>query len=98
VREAVLRNPGLPLPSAVRPLVDAIGWPLQKPNLLSQYGQTGPTRYDENSQKQADALQQALKDKGVRRSPSSRRSKLGAAHRRRDVHGLPLHRARRVAV
>ncbi len=65
VREAVLRNPGLPLPSSVRPIVDAIGWPLQKPNLLSQYAQTGPTRYDENSQKQADALQQALKDKGV---------------------------------
>jgi protoheme ferro-lyase len=65
VREAVLRNPGLPLPAGVRPFVDAIGWPLQKPNLLSQYGQTGPTRYDENSQKQADALKQAMKDKGV---------------------------------
>jgi protoheme ferro-lyase len=65
VREAVLRNPGLPLPAAVRPFVDAIGWPLQKPTLLRQYAATGPTRYDENSQKQADALTDALKAKGV---------------------------------
>jgi protoheme ferro-lyase len=65
VREAVLRNPGLPLPSNVRPIVDAIGWPLQKPSLLSQYAATGPTRYDENSQKQARALEQALKDEGI---------------------------------
>jgi len=66
VREAVLRNPGLPLPASVRPFVDAVGWPLQKPNLLSQYGQIGPTRYDENSQKQADAVEKALKDKGIK--------------------------------
>jgi protoheme ferro-lyase len=65
VREAVLRNPGLPLPSSVRPIVDAIGWPLQKPNLLSQYAATGPTRYDDNSQKQAAALSKALKDQGI---------------------------------
>jgi protoheme ferro-lyase len=65
VREAVLRNPGLPLPASVRPVVDAIGWPLQKPNLLSQYGATGPTHYDANSQKQAAALTTALKDQGI---------------------------------
>jgi ferrochelatase len=68
VREAVLRNPGLPLPAGVRPLVDAVGWPLQRSNLFSQYGQTGPTRYDENSQKQADAVEKALKDKGIEAS------------------------------
>jgi ferrochelatase len=65
VREAVLRNPGLPLPSSVRPAVDAIGWPLQKPNLLSQYAATGPTHYDANAQKQAAALTKALKDQGI---------------------------------
>jgi protoheme ferro-lyase len=65
VREAVLRNPGLPLPSSVRPFVDTVGWPLQKGNLLSQYAATGPTRYAENSQKQAQAVTDALRAKGV---------------------------------
>lgn len=65
VREAVLRNPGLPLPSSVRPAVDAIGWPLQRGNLLSQYAATGPTRYRENSEKQAQAVTEALKAQGI---------------------------------
>lgn len=65
VREAVLRNPGLPLPKWVRPAVDAAGWPLQKDNLLSQYAGTGPTRYKENTELQAAAVTEALKRKGV---------------------------------
>jgi len=65
VREAVMRNPGLPLPGHVRPVVDGIGWPLQKGELEKQYAATGPTNYDDNSRKQADALTQALKDKGI---------------------------------
>jgi protoheme ferro-lyase len=65
VREAVLRNPGLPLPKWVRPAVDAAGWPLQKDNLLSQYAATGPTRYKENTELQAAAVTEALKKKGV---------------------------------
>jgi len=65
VREAVLRNPGLPLPKWVRPAVDVAGWPLQKDNLLKQYAATGPTHYKENTELQAAAITEALKKKGV---------------------------------
>lgn len=65
VREAVLRNPGLPLPAWIRPAIDAIGWPLQAGELNRQYDAIGPTHYDENSRKQADALTSALKDLGI---------------------------------
>jgi protoheme ferro-lyase len=65
VRRAVLQNAGIPLPRSVRPLIDALGWPLQRGNLLEQYAATGPTRYDENSREQAEALSAALKAKGV---------------------------------
>jgi protoporphyrin/coproporphyrin ferrochelatase len=65
VREAVLRNPGLPLPAWIRPAVDAIGWPLQKGTLLNQYGAIGPTNYKENSEAQAEAVTDALQAKGL---------------------------------
>jgi protoheme ferro-lyase len=65
VREAVLKNPGLPLPAWIRPAIDAIGWPLQKPNLTMQYGLIGSTNYHENSTAQAKAAEAALKVRGV---------------------------------
>lgn len=65
VREAVLKNPGLPLPKWIRPAIDKLGWPLQKESLYDQYEQTGPTKYHENSLKQAAALDDALKEVGI---------------------------------
>ncbi|MFZ9886881.1 MAG: ferrochelatase [Myxococcota bacterium] len=65
VREAVMKNPGLPLPKWIRPAVDKLGWPLQKDSLFDQYEQIGPTKYDENSRKQADALTKALGELGI---------------------------------
>lgn len=65
VREAVLKNPGLPLPKWVRPAIDKVGWPLQKDLLREQYAATGPTRYHENTLKQAAALDEALKEVGI---------------------------------
>lgn len=65
VREAVLKNPGLPLPKWVRPFVDRVGWPLQKDSLNEQYDETGPTKYNANSIKQAEALDAALEEAGI---------------------------------
>ena len=65
VRRAVLQNVGIPLPRSVRPFIDAVGWPLQRGNLLEQYAATGPTHYEENSREQAAALSAALEAKGL---------------------------------
>jgi protoheme ferro-lyase len=65
VREAVLKNPGLPLPKWIRPFIDAVGWPLQKNELFNQYEAIGPTRYNESSRRQAEALTTALAELGV---------------------------------
>ncbi|NDD28628.1 MAG: hypothetical protein EB084_10230 [Proteobacteria bacterium] len=65
VREAVMRNRGIPLPGWTRPAVDVIGWPLEKQNLLAQYAAIGPTHYRENSEKQADAVTEALRARGI---------------------------------
>lgn len=65
VREAVMKNPGLPLPKWIRPAIDKLGWPLQKDALFDQYKQTGPTKYHENSLKQVAALDEALKEVGI---------------------------------
>jgi ferrochelatase len=65
VREAVMKNPGIPLPKWIRPVIDKLGWPLQRDALNDQYDQIGPTKYNENSLKQAAALDEALEELGI---------------------------------
>ena len=66
VREAVLKNPGIPLPDWVRPVIDTLGWPLEKGMLLEQYAAIGPTNYHENSLKQAEAVRKAMSKHGLK--------------------------------
>lgn len=65
VRQAVLRNRGLPLPLWTRPIVDCIGWPLERQNLRAQYAAIGPTHYRERSEQQAKAVTDALHARGI---------------------------------
>ena len=66
VREAVLKNPGIPLPDWIRPALDTLGWPLERAELFKQYNIIGPTNYHRNSTKQTEAVRKAMHRQGLK--------------------------------
>lgn len=65
VRLAVLKNGALPAPDWARPLIAAIGWWIERPELLMQYDAIGPTEYHSKSLEQVAAVNAALEDAGI---------------------------------
>lgn len=64
-REAVYKNPGIPIGRWARGAIDSLGWPLVEKNLKGQYAQIGATNYHANSLKQAAAVTDALGQRGI---------------------------------
>lgn len=66
VKSAFLKNDGIPLPDAVRPILSGPAWALSRGTVEAQYAAIGPTRYRANAAKQVAAVNTALKAQGIK--------------------------------
>ena len=65
VRSAFLKNVGVPLPRFIREIIQDPAYWIAKDGIIEQYEIIGPTKYRGNAQLQADAIQDALLERGV---------------------------------